>query len=424
MGAHLRIKDRLFYGWVVVAAFLVIGTITQGSVNSFGVFFKFIEGEFGLTRAATSMVFSTAMVLGCVFAILGGWALDKFGPRMVILLMGVFTGLGLLLTSQANTSWQLFITYSLLLSIGTRATYPVVMATILRWFDKKRGLALGIASSGIGLGVVLVPPFATYLINSFGWRMSFIVIGVIAWVIMIPLSRLLRKSPSEIGALPDGKKTGSSERYVEGPEREDSTRLAGFSLLQASRTRSFWLYSAIWLLLSLCYLLILTHIVPHVTDIGIPPMEAATVLSLIGVSIVAGRLIIGRASDNIGKKAAAIICSLSMAGAMIWLIWSQDLWMFYVFGAVYGFFRGGLDPHITALIGDTFGLRSIGIIMGAINVAWGIGSAVGPTMGGLVFDISDSYSIAFLIGAIAMLITAVLVALIKQEASSYADKEA
>ena len=146
----LRVKDKLFYGWVVVVVFLIIGTTIWGTRFSFGVFFKSIESEFDLTRVATSGVFSVYMVLGIAFAILGGRAADRYGPRIIILLMGLFTGFSLLLTSQTNSTWQLFLTYSLLLSIGTGAMYTVVMSTVSRWFDKKLGVALGIGSSGAG----------------------------------------------------------------------------------------------------------------------------------------------------------------------------------------------------------------------------------------------------------------------------------
>ena len=412
MLSPLRIQHKLFYGWVVIAAFLVIGIITYGSFHSFGVFFKSIESEFSLTRAATSGVFSAHMALSLVFALIGGWALDRYGPRIIALLMGLFTGLSLLLTSQTNASWQLFITYSLLLSMGTGAIYIVTMATVSRWFDKKRGLALGIAGSASGFGMLLIAPFAAYLISNLDWRMAYAVIGLIAWLIVIPLSRLLRKNPQEIGALPDGEKSGSGEMGTEEPRREGNTELTGFSLLEAAKTRTFWLFGSIWLLYSFCYLLVLTHIVPHTTDMGIPAMEAAAVLSVIGGSNIVGRLLMGRVSDTMGRKLTAITCALLVVGAMIWLIWSQELWMLYLFAIVCGFSFGGLDPSVTALIGDTFGLRSIGVIMGMLNVAWGIGSAVGPAIGGLVFDVSNSYSIAFLAGALTMLVVSLLVALI------------
>ena len=291
----------------------------------------------------------------------------------------------------------------------------MVMSTTSRWFDKKRGLALGIVGSGTGFGTLLMAPFATYLISSLGWRMAYIIMGSIAWLVVIVLSRLLKKNPAEIGALPDGAKSDSGEMGIDEPSREGNTRSTELSLVQASRTSNFWLLGAIWLLYSFCYLMLLTHIVPHATDIGIPVMEAAVILSLMGGSNIAGRLLMGRVSDSIGRKATAIICALLVVGAMMWLIWSQDLWMLYLFGIVFGFSFGGLDPSVTGLIGDSFGLRSIGVIMGTLNVAWGIGAAIGPAVGGFVFDASKSYSMAFLAGALAMLIAALLVTLIKKE---------
>jgi len=409
------IKNRLFYGWVVVIACLVIATVIFGINFSFGVFLKPLESEFGLTRGAISGVFSVYMLFGCVFGILGGWALDRYGPRIVVLFMGLFTGLSMLLTSQTNVPWQLFITYGVLLPLGTGSAYMVIMATTLRWFDKKRGLALGIASSGVGLGTLLMAPFATYLITTVGWRAAYIIVGFIAWLVLIPLSRLLKKDPAEIGALPDGIKSGSSEGGAEKPGRGGSARPGGFSLRQASKTGSFWLLGAIWLLYAFCYLLVLTHIVPHATDMSIPAMEAAFILSLIGGSNIAGRMLMGRVSDSRGRRATAVICALLVSGTMIWLIWSPDLWMLYLFGVMFGFLIGGFDPAVTALIGDIFGLRSIGVIMGILNVAFGIGAAIGPAVGGFVFDADKSYSTAFLMGAVAMLITALLIVLVKRE---------
>ncbi len=406
-----RLRDKLFYGWIVVVAFVIIGTISMGTRFSFGVFFKSIESEFDLTRTATSGVFSTYMALTIIFAILGGWALDKYGPRIIILLMGLFTGLSLLLTSQTNSSWQLFITYSLLLSIGTGAINIVILSTVSRWFDKKRGLALGIAASGIGLGQVIMAPFATYLISEFDWRIAYIVIGLIAWVIMIPLSRLLKKDPHEIGALPDG--INSPSKNIK--DERESIQPIVFPLLQVLKTRSFWLFIIIRLFWASNSFLVLTHLVPYVTDIGFSAGKAATVLSLMGGMSIVGRVIMGRVSDNIGRKTIAIICSLFLAGAMVWLIWSQDLWMLYLFASVYGFTYGGLAPPVTALVSDTFGLRNIGLITGVLYTGWGVGAAIGPAVGGLIFDIKNSYSIAFLMGAGAMLIVAFLVTLIRTE---------
>ncbi|MFC1903050.1 MFS transporter, partial [Chloroflexota bacterium] len=408
MPLYFRLKGGLFYGWVVVAASLLIATTIFGTRFSFGVFFKYIESEFNLTRLITSGVTSLHWTLGCIFAILGGWALDKYGPKNLALLMGIFTGLSLLLTSQVNAAWQLFITYSLLLSIGAGALYPVVMATASRWFDKKRGVALGIVGAGSGFGILAMAPLATYLVSDLGWRMAYVVMGFIALLVVIPSSMLLKKSPSDIGAKSDGVKSSSYKVDEDETGKEDKAQVIEFSLLEALKSNNFWSLWFIWLLYSFCYLLILTHIVPHATDIGIPAMEAAVVLSLIGGSNIAGRLLMGTFSDKIGRKRTTIICSLIASGAMILLIASPELWVLYIFGIAFGFSLGGIDPALSALIGDIFGLRNIGKIMGVLESGWAIGAAIGPVIGGLVFDVSGNYFVAFLIGVLAMLIVALL----------------
>lgn len=412
-----RLKEKVFYGWVVVAAGLIIGLIAFGIRYSFGVFFKSIETEFDLTRAATSGIFSAYMVLSGIFSILGGWALDRYGPRTVTFVMGLFTGLSLLLTSQASASWQLFISYSLLFSLGTGAIFTVVNSTVSRWFDKRRGFAVGIASSGGGAGVVVMAPFATYLISNFDWRTAFIVLGLIAWLVVASLSTLLRKDPGDIGLLPDGVKPEAAKIKLQ--NNETSTQLTGLSLLEASKTGNFWFLGLIWLLLSLSVHLILTHTVPHAIDLGISPIDASVILSLIGAAAFAGRIVAGRVSDNIGRKAPAITCALLQVGALIWLIWVQDLWMFYLFAVVFGFSWGGVGIQVTVLVSDIFGMRSIGAIMGVIVVGWTIGGAIGPTVGGVVFDVSGNYSTAFAIGAVSMLIASLFAALIRENQKAF-----
>jgi MFS family permease len=405
---NLKFKDKLFYGWVVVVTFLVIGTTIWGIRYTFGVFFKSIESEFDLSRAATSAIYSTMMVLGGIFSILGGWALDRYGPKIIFFLMGIFTGLGLVLTSQTNALWQLFITYSLLLSMGTSLIYVGVMSTVSHWFDRKRGMAMGIASSGAGLGTLILAPLATYLITSFDWRMACLIIGIAAWAIVTPLSGLLKRNPFEIGARPDGVKTNSGDVQVALPQ-------SGLSLQQAFRTRSFWLITFIFLLFASSLFLVLTHLVPHVTDIGFSAAEAATVLSLAGMAAIAGRAPLGIVSDRIGRKAAAVICALLHSGAMVWMLWAQDLWSLYLFALAFGVAWGGMGPTMAALISNTFGLGKLGVIMGALEVGFGLGAAIGPVIGGRIFDVSQSYFNAFIYGAVVMLLATLLVFLVRKE---------
>lgn len=159
----------------------------------------------------------------------------------------------------------------------------------------------------------------------------------------------------------------------------------------------------------------MTHLVPHATDIGFSAVEAAIVLSLTGGATIVGRLLLGTASDKIGRKAAAVTCALLHVGAMVWLLWVRDLWMFYLFALAFGFSWGGMGPTMAALIGDTFGLSRLGAILGVLDAGFNAGAAIGPYIGGLIFDVSRSYSLAFSLGVAVMLLSTLFIALIKRE---------
>jgi len=398
---------------VIVCSSLLIGCTLLGIRFSFGVFFKSLEAEFELSRAATSSVFSAYMIFAAIFTIASGWALDRWGPRLIVLLMGLITGFSLVVVSQTGTLWQLFLSYSLLLAIGTGGTYIVLMSATSRWFDKKRGLALGIAGSGGPLGTIVIAPVSAYLISNLGWRMSYLVMGLVAWFVVVSLSMLLRRDPREIGLLPDGVKPSSDRTDV--TNRHQNAHLSGFSLAQAFRTKNFWLLSAIWLFLALTMTLILTHLVPYITDMGISTERAATVLSMAGGFNILSRPLTGWITDKVGRKVLGITWALIQAGTLLWLIWVGELWMFYLFAIVYGLSWGGLGIVSTALIVDNFGVRNIGVIMGGLDIAFAIGAAIGPALGGFVYDTTGSYSVAFAIGAIAVLIEALLIGLTRRE---------
>lgn len=159
-------------------------------------------------------------------------------------------------------------------------------------------------------------------------------------------------------------------------------------------------------------LFVLAHIIPHATDIGLSAGEAAAILSLIGGTRAIGMVLLGSVADRVGRKKTAIFSTLLQALAMVWLIWAKDPWMLYLFAIAYGLANGGLIASITALLGGTFGLNRIGSILGVLDIGWAIGAATGPVIGGLIFDITESYSLAFLLGAAAMVIIALLTALI------------
>jgi len=396
----------------VLGACLVILLVVYGIFYSYGVFFKSIESEFGWGRTETSGVFSLYWAFGCFLGVLSGWALDRYGARVVVTIMGFFTGLSLLLTSQVSTPWHLFVSYGLLLAIGTAGGWTITIAIVSRWFAKMRGLAIGIVTSGVGLSIMIMTPISAYLIASYGWHNSYAILGFIALCTIIPCGLLIKKAPGEIAALPGSEKLDVTKLSV--TEKQPSTEPKDFSLLQATKTRNFWLFFSIQFLFAFFFHLLMIHIVPHAIDSGIALLQAPLILSLLGVMTILGGPLAGRVADSIGRKKTAVTCALFMAGAMLWLTWSTDIWMFYLFAIVFGFFFGGLTPPLAALIGDIFGLRHFGALIGATSVAWGIGAAVGPTLTGYIFDIYGSYVTAFLAGMAAMLIIAVLVLLTRR----------
>ncbi len=405
-------KERFYYGWVIVVLCLLLVTNTYGIRFSFGVFFKSLEQDFDLTRALTSGIFSVYMLLGSVFALAGGWMADRYGPRIVLLIMSGLTFLGLVLSSQVTALWHLFLSYSLLVGIGTGPTYVIATSTATRWFQKQRGLALAIVTCGVGLGSILMAPVAAYLIENYQWRFSFIIIGLIALIILIPCSLFFKKPSGEVIVSSETKGTAA----VSPNSSEVSKDTTEFSLSHALRSRNFWLIGSIWFCYSFCLFTIMTHIVPYATDSGITPLQAASILSVLGFASMPSRIVMGIVSDRFGRKPAGLIGAGLMVVAMVLLIQSPNPWLLYVFAVIFGVAYGGLTPSTTAIVGDTFGVRHIGTIIGTLEIGWMLGAAIGPALAGYIFDNTSNYFLAFLVGIVLSLIIVVLFLLIKTPA--------
>jgi MFS transporter, OFA family, oxalate/formate antiporter len=402
-----RSKDSESGNWTEVGKLFIIIAAVMAVRNSYGVFFTSIENQFQLSRGATSAIFSVFMGMAAFFTILGGWALDRFGPKAVLTIMGVLTTLGLLLSGQVKESWQLFLTYSFLLSAGTGGGFSLVLATVSRLFVIRRGLALGIALSGEGVGTLVIAPIATFLISSFNWRTAFTLIGISAGVVMICFAQSLRKVPRHTEITAQAKSTGSPG--------SNTGQTPGFSLKEAVKTGSFWFLGSVYLLLSFSFYLVLAHMVPHAIDMGITAARAAIIISLVGASTIPGRLIIGWASDKTSRKRLAISSAIIQTAAMIWLACSGSLWMLYVFAICFGFTFGALSNLMATLIGDTFGMTNLGSITGVLVVGFTLGAAIGPALGGFVFDATNSYFASFMVGIAAAALAVVCLALTKRE---------
>ncbi len=410
-----------YYGWIIVAACTVILIATFGICYSFSVFFSSLQAEFLWSRARTSSIFSLYLIFAGFFSIIAGQALDRLGPRIVVVVMGAVTAVSLVLISRIEAVWQLYLCYSVLLALGTGPMYIIVIGTASGWFAKKRGTVVGIIGCGAGLGTVIFSPFSAWLIAVYNWRQAYLIIGLVAILLIIPPALLLKRavaatvrdngyrSPrildpggsAPVGSDPDGLNMEGSGPH--GPDRNMALpSSAHFMLREVISTAPFRLIFIIWFCYSFSLHLVMGHIVPGAEDLGMDSLRAAAVLSVLTACTIPSRLISGVISDLVDKRRLFVWLALAHIVMLGWLAFADRPWMFFFFAALYGAAYGAIDPPIVSLVGDVFGLSQLGSIMGIFMVAWGLGSASGPYFGGLVFDIWGGYAPAFISAGLLM----------------------
>ncbi len=398
-------KPRFFYGYVVVLAFFCISAIAGGLWTVFGVFFKPMLIEFGWTRAMLSGVVSLRAFLMAIFGIGAGRLTDKFGPRPVITVCGLFLGLGFFLMSRVTTIWQLYLVYGVITGIGMCSLWVPVLSTVSRWFVKRRVLMTGIVLSGMGLGSMMTPPLATQLIITYGWRPSWTILGVTAVIIIILAAQFVRREPAQVGQLPDGKNEVEAESL--------DLQAGGLSLGEVVRTMHFWILCAVFSCLWFSSMAIWVHLVVHAIDLGVSAINASNILAVMGGVGIVSRILMGSVADRIGYKPTLLIGFALMSASLLWLLTAKELWALYLFAVTFGFGISGLIVLESPLIARLFGLASLSVIFGSIEFVSTIFGAASPIVAGLIFDITGSYQLAFLIGAATGIIGLILTLLLK-----------
>jgi MFS family permease len=398
-------KGKYRYGHVIAATCFGIQAVGIGTYFSYGVLFNPLIAEFGWSRVSISGAASLAFLLMGFLGIGVGRLNDRFGPRTLMTVSGVFFSLGYLLMSRLEAIWQLYLFFGIIFGIGLSTVDVIALTTIARWFVRKRGIVTGIVKVGTGAGQMTIPLLASILIIRYGWRNSCIIIGVAVLIILVAIAQLLRRDPGLMGLSPDGDATGSTHRPVSTTE--------GFSLREAVRTRQFWTICAAMLAIVFCLMTVMVHIVPYAQEIKVSPTRAAGVLSTIGGVSMAGRFISGLAIDRIGSKRVMIFCFFLLIAGLLWLQISTELWMLYLFAVVYGVAHGGYFTSFSPIVAEFFGIKSHGTLFGIAMFSGTFGGALGPVMAGYVFDITGGYGGAIWICTLISAFGFVLIALLK-----------
>jgi MFS family permease len=381
-------KSKFFYGYYIVGAGFLTMMVMLGAQYSFGIFFKPMLDEFGWSRALTSGAYSLNVIVQGVFTILAGRLNDKFGPRVLVTASGLLLCLGYLLMSQIDAVWQIYLFYGVFISLGSCVWVPL-QSTCARWFVKRRGMMSGIISSGIGFGMVIFPPLANQLISSHGWRLSFVLVGILTAAVMIISAQFLRRDPGQKGMLPLGLSTEDA--------RGSDSAAQGYSLKQALRTRQFWIIGTAFFTANFCVQIVIVHIVPHATDIGVAAAAAALILSAIGVLSIFSKIGLGSAVDRLGGKPLLVATFVLLSISFLWLLPANHLWQFYLFAIVFASGYGSSSALQSPIIAEYFGLKSHGAIMGMLMALNFAGGAAGPSLAGYIFDISGDYPWALMI---------------------------
>jgi MFS family permease len=386
-------QRRLFYGWVVVGASALIVCIGMGALFSLGVFLKPIADSMGWSRGAISSVALLTWIAMGLGSFVWGALSDRLGTRTVALAGGLLLGLGLVLSSQVQALWQLYVTFGLMVGFAVGAFYAPLTSTATKWFTARRGLAVALVSSGIGVGILAIAPLARALTSAWDWRVALLLIGDLAWLTVVPVALVIREQPGDLGTGALGGAPRAGRAY--------STR----EVLAAPQ---FWAIALTHFACCAAHSGPIFHMVTHATDQGIGAMAAATALGVSGLASIVGRVGGGVLADRVGAK-PTLLAGLALQSAMIVLyLVVRDVVPFYALSVVFGVAYGGVMPLYALVTREYFGEKVMGAAYGAVFLISTLGMGLGSFAGGVLYDRLGSYAWlyggSFVIGAAAVVL--------------------
>lgn len=394
-------KDMFHYGWVVIGVSTIVMIGFYGTELSFGVFLKPILEELGGTRTMVSGAMSMVIGVSAPVGIITGRLTDKYGSRIIIAIGALFAVLGYVSMYGANSLWHIYLFFGLPLGICLGTCWAPLVATASRWFTEERVLAIGILTSGLTLGSMLVPPFIAHFITVYGWRVSFLILALIIIITTIPAIFLLGSNPQK-NTNAVNHNVNTTEAAV--TEAKKPAAIREWSAMEAAKTIPFSMVLAIGFVTAAGFFLIAAHIVAYATDMGIGSSLAALILSFLSIGNIVGKLLVWPISKRVKSRFTLVLFVGLQAFSLFLLMKASSLWMLFILGSIFGFGLGGSMTIRMSIIPEFFGTKAVGTLVGIAGIAWGLGGIVGPILAGYIFDISSSYDVAFLTGGFLLIV--------------------
>ena len=371
--------------WLVASlAFIVLG-FSRGIHSSFGVFNVALLDTFGWSRGATAGIFSIVLTVDAMLSPLVGYLLDRYGSKKISIAGCLALVLGLFLSSQVSTLWQLYISFGVILAVGFTFTGMVPHVFLIsEWFSSHRASAIGFVYAGTGLGIMLLAPLSEWLISSYGWARAFETYAAIVVIGLLPVVWLFYDHG------PHG------EHLRHRPEKKTSQNQ--WTARLALRSLQFWLLFVARIAAASGTTVIVTHQVAHVVDVGFSKLLSASIFGLAGVTSSFGRVIFGFIADRLSKEAAYtlnIVMTVVGVGALMVLSDPSQAWLLYIYVIFFGIGFGSRAVIFSALTADIFSGKGFGSILGYSTVAVGVGGALGSWLGGAFYDWTGSYLVSF-----------------------------
>ncbi len=390
--------NGLFYGWWMVAVGCGIRMLGGGfHLYGFTVFFLPITQELGLSRAATSLVFSLARAEGAIEGPLAGYLIDRLGPRPMILAGVILSGIGYMLLATIETYYGFLVVYLGVISLSFSAGFmhsPMVLANT--WFIRRRALAMTLVSSAIGIGGTLITPLLAFTVHTWGWRWGAFLSGVGLILVGVPVALFVKRSPESLGMLPDGAAPSATQPdyHSKAPGTKDSPSQspeADFTLNQAMRTSAFWMIILATTTRVAVFNAITVHFIPIMVWRGVSEQRAAALLAAMALMSLPSHLLVGWIADHVSKPRLMGLCMTIGAASIFFLAYGDGEWALWVFTLLFTFMES-IFPVGWATVGDFFGRKSFATIRGTMSFFYLWGPAFGPVIAGAVYDHYQSYS--------------------------------